>query len=67
MLEYNNYILTYRSIGIRNEKRCKRKHIIWYAIWDVASGCIWNTDIISNTELIYEKSKNKYLKVVKLK
>ena len=30
----------------------ERKHIIWYAIWDVASGCIWNTDIISNTELM---------------
>ncbi len=41
----------------------ERKHIFWYSMWDVASGCIWNTNIISNTELIYEKTKNKYIKI----
>lgn len=30
----------------------------------MASGCIWNTDaIIKNTELIYEKKKEEYVKV----
>lgn len=42
----------------------KRKNYIWYSSWDVASGCIWNIkSIIKNTELIYEKKKNKYVKV----
>ena len=40
----------------------KRSNYLWYAIWDVASGCIWNTkSIIKNSELIYEKKKGKYV------
>ena len=31
--------------------------------WDVASGCIWNSNIIKNTELIYQKKKDKYVKI----
>tara|TARA_Y100000590_G_scaffold415860_1_gene514117 strand:+ start:1168 stop:1683 length:516 start_codon:yes stop_codon:yes gene_type:complete len=42
----------------------KRKHISWYASFDVASGCVWNIkSIIKNSDLIYEKKKGKYVKV----
>lgn len=43
----------------------KRRHAHWYYGWDVASGCIWNTDsIIKNIKLIYEKNKdNEYVKI----
>jgi len=34
---------------------------LWYYGWDVASGCIWNTQsIIKTSELIYIKRKGKY-------
>lgn len=37
---------------------------LWYSIWDVGSGCIWNIEkIIKDTELIYEKKNNKYVKI----
>ena len=37
---------------------------LWYSIWDVGSGCIWNIEkIIKDTELIYEKKNNKYIKI----
>jgi thiaminase len=40
------------------------KKYIWFALWDVASGCVWNTEsIIKNTELIYEKKGKKYIEV----
>ena len=35
----------------------------WYYPWDVASGCIWNSSIIKNTEVIYQKKNNKYVKI----
>lgn len=42
----------------------ERGDYIWYAAWDTASGCIWDTkSIIRNIELIYEKKKGKYIKV----
>ena len=38
------------------------KKYIWFSLWDVASGCVWNTEsIIKNTELIYEKKGEKYI------
>lgn len=41
------------------------KKYIWFALWDVASGCVWNIEsIIKNTELIYEKKGKKYIKVI---
>ena len=40
------------------------KKYIWFSLWDVASGCIWNIEsIIKNTELIYEKKGKKYIEV----
>jgi|APSaa5957512535_1039671.scaffolds.fasta_scaffold19968_3 hypothetical protein len=42
----------------------KRRYYLWYNLFDVASGCVWNTKhIIKNSELIYEKRKGKYYKV----
>lgn len=38
----------------------------WYYPWDVASGCIWNSSIIKNTELIYQKVNNKYVKITNM-
>ena len=41
------------------------KKYIWFSLWDVASGCVWNTEsIIKNTELIYEKKEKKYIEVI---
>ena len=37
----------------------KRKYYLWYNVFDVASGCVWNIkSIIKSSDLIYEK-KNK--------
>lgn len=42
----------------------KRKKILWYYSFDVASGCVWNIkSIIKNSDLIYEKKNGKYVKV----
>ena len=42
----------------------KRKKILWYNSFDVASGCVWNIkSIIKNSDLIYEKKNGKYVKV----
>lgn len=42
----------------------KRKYYLWYNTFDVASGCIWNINsIIKDTELIYKKKGNGYIKV----
>ena len=47
----------------------ERRFTEWYYLWDVASGCIWNNDIISSTNIIYEKNKDntdvKYIKYLK--
>ena len=40
-----------------------RKLFIWYNTWDVASGCIWNINIIKKFNLIYKKIKGKYIQV----
>ena len=43
----------------------ERSNYLWYSSFDVASGCIWNIkSIIKNSELVYEKIKNKYVKVL---
>ena len=43
----------------------ERSNYIWYEWWSVASGCIWNTEkIIKNLDLIYEKKKGKYTKIL---
>tara|TARA_Y100000389_G_C17408616_1_gene489536 strand:- start:649 stop:1170 length:522 start_codon:yes stop_codon:yes gene_type:complete len=42
----------------------KRRNILWYYGFDVASGCIWNLQsIIKNLEIIYEKKNDKYIKI----
>ena len=41
----------------------EKREIAWYYPWDVASGCIWNLNIVKNTELIYQKKNNKYVKI----
>ena len=41
----------------------EKRKIKWYNTWDVASGCIWNNNIIENTSIIYKKKHNKYIKI----
>ena len=41
----------------------EKRKIKWYNTWDVASGCIWNNNIIKDILLIYEKKNNKYIKI----
>ena len=42
----------------------KRRNILWYNSFDVASGCIWNPQsIIKNFKIIYEKKNDKYIKI----
>lgn len=42
----------------------ERKNYLWYNMWDVASGCIWNMPkIINTTEMIYKKKNNIYQKI----
>tara|TARA_Y100000389_G_C17323374_1_gene444238 strand:+ start:365 stop:877 length:513 start_codon:yes stop_codon:yes gene_type:complete len=43
----------------------ERRKIKWYYTWDVASGCIWNNNIIKNTLITYTKINNKYIKMDK--
>lgn len=39
----------------------KRRDVLWYSTWDVASGCIWNIlPIVQHITLIYEKYHGKY-------
>lgn len=41
-----------------------KRMVTWYYPWDVASGCIWNNDLIFNTKIVYEKDKkNIYQKI----
>ena len=43
------------------------KKYIWFSLWDVASGCVWNTEsIIKKTELIYKRKAEKYIKLKKV-
>jgi len=41
----------------------KRINHMWYNMWDVASGCVWNISIIKSFALVYEKVRGKYTKV----
>jgi hypothetical protein len=56
-IEFNPYLLD----------SCKKSielDFLWYNTIDVSSGCIWNLHpIISNTELVYKKDKNEYIRV----
>jgi hypothetical protein len=45
----------------------KRQYYIWYNLFDVASGCVWNIkSIIKSSDLIYEKKNKIYEKVIKI-
>ena len=46
-------------LGDRLIKEGKWRRLEWYWSWDVASGCIWNTTILKNTELLYQRVKKK--------
>jgi len=42
-----------------------RKKYPWYYSLDAASGCVWNTTaIIKDTELVYEKKQDEYVKIL---
>ena len=41
----------------------EKRFTYWYYPWDVASGCIWNLDIIKNIELSFKKVKGEYKKI----
>lgn len=42
----------------------KVRYIKWYYGWDVASGCIWNTDLIRNIKLIYEHRDGEFISCI---
>jgi len=49
-----------------HNRRSTKRSTKWYYSWDVASGCIWNDDIISSTNIVYEKNKdNTYIQYSK--
>ena len=46
----------------------KKRNIDWYYTWDVASGCIWNNELIENITHVGEKDENyKYTSFTPLK
>ena len=42
----------------------KRRFVSWYYSWDVASGCIWNTDLIKKIEITHIKNDSNVYELV---
>ena len=56
-IEFNPYLK-------KKDYYLSKDYYLWYSAIDDAGGCVWNIkSIIKNSELIYEKKKNKYVKV----
>jgi hypothetical protein len=51
--------LGYHGVEIIPYQGEARHNIPWYYRWDVASGCIWNTDCILKSTKVYPRTKNK--------
>jgi hypothetical protein len=62
-INWNKVSEDYGGIEICPYFTTRRKYL-WYMSWDVASGCIWNTSIIKNIDLIYTRKDGKYIKVL---
>jgi hypothetical protein len=64
---YHNYYINWKKVSMdfAGIEICpyliNRKKYSWYLTWDVASGCIWNTSIINDTSIVYQKKSGKYV------